>query len=325
MEYFSTVRSKVSYVLKSIKEIETHGKHFKGGLLTKADILWCMLRYKASPRNYYWFGFYEIPHKNRKTFVTHAMSEKIQRKNNSVEGSSIFINKADFYECFSAYMKRKCVLSKRCDANTLAEMSNKLIYKPLSGSMGRGIEIFENKGGDIENLSEQIKALPDGIVEEWIIQHEELNAFNASAVNIVRIVTGRKEDSFYLLAATLAVANGTEYTNATANSLFANIDTDSGEVISDACDYEENVYSEHPVTKIKFKGFKIPYWNETVEMLSEASKKVAGVGYVGWDIAITPTGPVIIEGNNDPGYEWMQVRLINPSGIGKKSVYSKLL
>ena len=107
--------------------------------------------------------------------------------------------------------------------------------------------------------------------------------------------------------------------------MFANIDIDTGRVISDACDYEENLYTVHPKTGVMFKGFVIPYWNDILKLVEQASKVVPEVGYIGWDVAITPNGPIIVEGNNCPGYEWMQVRMINPEGYGKRSIYGQFM
>ena len=48
-------------------------------------------------------------------------------------------------------------------------------------------------------------------------------------------------------------------------------------------------------------GFKVPFYEEACQMVKEASKVVPSVRYVGWDVAITNKGPVIIEGNCFPG------------------------
>ena len=43
-----------------------------------------------------------------------------------------------------------------------------------------------------------------------------------------------------------------------------------------------------------YKGFQIPYWNQTLEMIKEASKVIPEVKTVGWDVAITKTGPELV-------------------------------
>ncbi len=286
----------------------------------------CLLLYGASPKNYYWFGFYNLRHKYRKTFVTHTMSERIQRKCNNPNKTNVFQDKACFFHTFSKYMKRQCrsttLLSTPKD---LLPFGPKIIYKPINGSQGIGVRVFELESNTIDSIYETIRQLPNGVIESFIQQHKEMDRISNSAVNIVRIVTGLVEDRVSILAATAAFAEQLPYTNATGDAIFANLDVNTGIIISDGCNYQERVFQYHPISGQKFKGFQIPYWNELIAMVKAAAKVVPEVRYVGWDIAISDDGPVIVEGNNDPGYEWMQISLINPSGIGKKKTYSILL
>jgi len=62
-----------------------------------------------------------------------------------------------------------------------------------------------------------------------------------------------------------------------------------------------NVFPEHPTTKEKIVGFKVPLFKEAVELVKKAAKIAPEVGYVGWDVAISVDGPVIVEGNCYPG------------------------
>lgn len=45
---------------------------------------------------------------------------------------------------------------------------------------------------------------------------------------------------------------------------------------------------------------------EAVEMCKKAALVVPQVGYIGWDVAITPTRPVLVEGNTLPSYDMCQ-------------------
>ena len=74
-------------------------------------------------------------------------------------------------------------------------------------------------------------------------------------------------------------------------------------------DKKKHVYEKHPVTGCEIPGFQFPYWNEVLEMCKKASFEIPEVGYIGWDVAITPTGPVFVEGNELPGYNLYQLPL----------------
>jgi hypothetical protein len=57
--------------------------------------------------------------------------------------------------------------------------------------------------------------------------------------------------------------------------------------------------AQHPNSGVVFDGFQIPYFREAVELVSQLHRHLRGVHSIGWDVAITPTGPTIIEGNDD--------------------------
>ena len=55
---------------------------------------------------------------------------------------------------------------------------------------------------------------------------------------------------------------------------------------------------EHPDTHVVFKDFEVPYYKEAEKMAVELHKRLYRCHSVGWDIAITPNGPIFIEGNS---------------------------
>jgi hypothetical protein len=48
-------------------------------------------------------------------------------------------------------------------------------------------------------------------------------------------------------------------------------------------------------------GFRVPYFREAVALVNQVSPVVPQVPYIGWDVAITPQGPILIEGNPNSG------------------------
>jgi len=58
--------------------------------------------------------------------------------------------------------------------------------------------------------------------------------------------------------------------------------------------------THHPDTKALILNRRVPMWNEVLELALHAHHEFSTFPSVGWDIAITPSGPVLIEGN----YNW---------------------
>ena len=63
-------------------------------------------------------------------------------------------------------------------------------------------------------------------------------------------------------------------------------------------------------------GTQIPYWDEVKRMCLDAMHVVPQVRFVAWDVAITPDGPVFIEGNSFPSHAIPQFAAHFPDGIG---------
>ena len=86
-----------------------------------------------------------------------------------------------------------------------------------------------------------------------------------------------------------------------------------GNVYVDAIDQADNIYSKHPISGTEIMGFKVPMFQDAVNLVKECAKVVPEVQYIGWDVAISENGPVIVEGNCFPG-----VYQVKPSFVDKK-------
>ncbi|MET1025542.1 MAG: sugar-transfer associated ATP-grasp domain-containing protein [Dongiaceae bacterium] len=62
----------------------------------------------------------------------------------------------------------------------------------------------------------------------------------------------------------------------------------------------------HPVTGHQVEGLQLPYWEKIRGIVIEAHKLANDRFLVGWDIAITPAGPFILEGNALPDFIYPQ-------------------
>jgi hypothetical protein len=57
-------------------------------------------------------------------------------------------------------------------------------------------------------------------------------------------------------------------------------------------------HDRHPVTDAEVVGRKIPCWDAVAALAERAHRVTRDRVLVGWDIAITPSGPVLLEGNS---------------------------
>ena len=99
------------------------------------------------------------------------------------------------------------------------------------------------------------------------------------------------------------------------------IDLDTGRLTQPALDKDLNQYTHHPKTNIEITGFQLPYFEEVKKVVKEAALESDKILVVGWDVAITDKGPIIIEGNRRPGFDLVQV----VSGRGRIDIMRHVL
>jgi hypothetical protein len=65
-------------------------------------------------------------------------------------------------------------------------------------------------------------------------------------------------------------------------------------------------HDRHPVTGVPLAGRAVPCWDEVAALAVRAHQVIRDRVLVGWDIAITPSGPVLLEGNSYPDVHYPQ-------------------
>jgi hypothetical protein len=84
----------------------------------------------------------------------------------------------------------------------------------------------------------------------------------------------------------------------------------TGDKIGDALDW----HSTHPITGARVEGRILPLWNEVRMLAVKAHRACRGRLLVGWDIALTAEGPMVVEGNGLPDVAFLQ--RVHRSAIG---------
>lgn len=227
---------------------------------------------------------------------------------NSPRARRTLTNKYEAYNLFSKYYGRRVELisSKELKGDKgleklktfVCEKNGQYIVKPIGLSQGKGIKILSS----LSEIVDYMKTLSGGeIIEELIVQDESMAVFNPTSVNTLRIHTasyGNGEVDVLWPCLRMGRA-GSVVDNAGAGGIFAAIDAKTGKTIS-AIDESRNVWTIHPDSKIDLIGVTIPRWGEAVALVKELAKTLPDAGFVGWDLALTKEGWVMVEGNTCP-------------------------
>lgn len=293
------------------------------------DMLWCMLIYQAGYTDYYSFGMYNMNHKQRKTILTRGKNNSYVAKFNNKEYWHIFDNKNEFNERYNKYLKRDWIYLKDKNINDLNKfIKNKdyIIAKPNNDSGGNGIEKIKiNNFKTIKQLYNYLIKKNLLLLEYVVEQHDTLNKLNPSSVNTIRLITLKYNNKVHFITAFLRIGNNNNFVDNTASGgMLTMIDLSRGVTLFSAIDKNLKEYDKHPITKEKIKNIKIPYFNETKQMIIELAENIKEINYIAWDIAITNNGPVLIEGNPYPGY-YYQFPIHTPNKIGIIPVFDKIL
>jgi hypothetical protein len=130
-----------------------------------------------------------------------------------------------------------------------------------------------------------------------------MDLLNPSCINTLRMLTLRDGQSYHFFSGFMRIGiNNSIVDNLAQGNLTVGIEKESGRLMPFA--YSAKTYSEHgrldrhPQTQTRFKDFEIPYFKEAVEMVTSLHMLFQQFFMIGWDIGITPDGPIVIEGNN---------------------------
>ena len=104
--------------------------------------------------------------------------------------------------------------------------------------------------------------------------------------------------------------------NVDCGGMAAPVDIETGVITGVGANKAGETYEIHPMTGTKIPGTQIPYWEDVKTMCLNAMHVVPQVRFVAWDVAITPDGPVFIEGNSFPSHAIPQFAAHFPDGIG---------
>ncbi|MDT7829339.1 sugar-transfer associated ATP-grasp domain-containing protein [Pricia sp. S334] len=194
-----------------------------------------------------------------------------------------------------------------CFKNVLQTSGVKRLFiKSFCGYGGTEVFLLE-----YSSLKEDLKKFGNIILtgafvhQEGIVQHAEVNKIYPHSINTLRVETYiENSGKINILGMVMRFGAGGKFVdNLSSGGFSVPVEPLTGNLMPKGLQrirFGGNVYYRHPDTDFEFKGYKIPYFNEARQLCLQLAQHIPN-RLVGWDIALTPNGPVVIEGNHTPG------------------------
>jgi len=204
------------------------------------------------------------------------------------------------------------------DVTTAAELAERLadlasggvVFKPEFGSQGDAILVAPETGRDgivlLSGAGLDIAALwrylrengPGWRVEQWIEPHRTLGALRPGSTPTLRLLTLALPEGVVVHAATLKVPRGESgVDNLAKGNLVAAVDLASGRVGVAVDGSGDARHARHPDSGAAIEGETIPHWQAVLDVGRRGAVAMSDSRALGWDIAVTDSGPVVIEAN----------------------------
>ena len=238
-------------------------------------------------------------------------------------------NKAAFYAFFSERgMPVPGVLGLlglERGPGTFLPPARDFLVKPATGGQGRGISIWRyqpetgqwksqgrtaDAGTLLKGLEEQAATTPGGlVVQEVLANGQEIVPFAPFALSTFRTVTvldEKGEPTVVVGQFRTATKAESPVDNFHAGGCLFHIDLESGRFgKGEQGDYCDNPVSieRHPATGNQISGVAVPRLAEIRALALRAHALLPSLPCIGWDIAVTEGGPVLVEANVPPGLQ----------------------
>ena len=247
--------------------------------------------------------------------------------------------------CFWSFMDRHGIAvvpiiahtvgGKLVDGDALPKLRSleRFFVKPVAANCGSKASVVVVRDGDFTvdgqktSFDELIAGGEDFIFQPVVENHAAIREINPSSLNTLRLVTCRRRDGTLELWDSGMMRVGRANANVdnfAKGGIGVGIDQ-SGRLMKYGYSHDRELnYAKtdrHPDTKVSFEGRAVPFYAESVELALKAHALFPRLLTVGWDVAVTPDGPMLVEGNHDWDIEMLQVVHHRGSAKRLKEIY----
>lgn len=202
----------------------------------------------------------------------------------------------------------------------LADLPARLVVKPSSGVLRESVyllsredDTFVEDSGARYSAKGLLQALSEDptydrfIVEQRVENHPALAELSGTtALQTTRVITGVDDagEPAILLAFQRLISGANVVDNfrrGRLGNLVAELSLDEGTIVRAVTGHESGValksVETHPTSGHRLIGFQMPHWQELREMVVDGARKLMPIRTIGWDFAVVPDGPLVIEAN----------------------------
>ena len=271
----------------------------------RRDMQFCHFAYGFTPGEYFAFRLEQKPAEQRREFISSRLRMVYRCRMNDILQADRYNDKAKTYALFKPYYRREAVVietPKDYPAfEAFVDAHPVFVKKAVFEAQGNSVELVDiGKWNDRRQLFDKLIAVGKHILEERIVQSPQMAVFNESSVNTVRAITFNTRNGIVVPYCIVRTgAPGAFVDNAGAGGVEARIDFDTGEIVTDGYDEMGGVFANHPASRTPMKGHRLPDWDQLKALVNELPRKTPMIKFIGWDLAHTRNGWVVVEGNEN--------------------------
>ena len=291
--------------------------------------LW--FRQGIDPPSYYAFNFYdgdrglEAPHYLTRFETKNGLFKTLNTRKKCPYAKSEMNNKSLFAACcHEAALPHPTTIARIDNGRLLfdgphSNMHQDLFCKRTEGMGAKGTRQFKylspgaylDESGEVTSQNQIIETLAElsqkhpMLMQPWLKNHDEIADIALDSLLTFRVITVMNEQG--LPETTLAMLRllstlEPQWSHLPDGEYAAPINLKTGHLgllTGDNLKTSRIRYSKHPVTGNQIYGRVVNQWSTVQTLAIQAHKAFPHRALVGWDIALTPIGPVLLEGNTN--------------------------
>ncbi len=271
------------------------------------DCLVCAVFHGCGASQYY-EGFYRLRPFDRAKTYTRKRIDRVRARYGDPKFGYLLKDKVAFNTRFSGFIGREwlnCKTASEADIRAFVERIGRIMVKPTRESCGSGVHELDKSRFESE-LPDLAGA--DYLLEEYIDQHPAM-CFGNKSVNTVRITTILDHAGvFHVVTAAVRCGIGNAVVdNYSQGGVVYPLNVEYGRIEGPGSTRDLGpVVEVQPGTDVFMVGREVPCWKETLQLVEAAARHIPEIGFVGWDVAISKNGPLLVEGNQRPSASLME-------------------